>query len=136
MAGAMADILGPATITLCAVVLLPPISPPSVPSAPASPTEANVATPSRPLDDFNHRMLGLESEEEDGDEFLDFGLGFIAGNMDIHRMDKKCNLIQKVKMDSHWDTTIKDFEAIGQDPEVPSAGKGHILDIVKAAQAK
>ncbi|KAF9502790.1 hypothetical protein BS47DRAFT_1370013 [Hydnum rufescens UP504] len=135
MAGALADILGPVTITLCDAVLLPPISSTSVASTPASPTEANVATPSRSLDDFDHAMLGVESEEEQEDMFLDFGLGFIAGNMDVHRIDKKRDLIQKVKMDPCWNAVIKDFQVIAKDPKVPSA-KQHILDIVKAAQAK
>ncbi|KAF9506306.1 hypothetical protein BS47DRAFT_1367454 [Hydnum rufescens UP504] len=120
MAGALADILGPVTITLCDVVPLPPISSTSVASTPASPAEANVTTPS--------------SEEEQEDKFLDFGLGFIAGNMDVHRIDKKCDLIQKVKMDPHWNAVIKDFQAIAKDPKAPSA-KQCILDIVKAAQA-
>ncbi|KAF9503971.1 hypothetical protein BS47DRAFT_1369146 [Hydnum rufescens UP504] len=135
MAGALADVLGPVTITLCDAVLLPPISSTSVASAPASPTEANVTTPSRSLDDFDCAMLGVESEEEQEDKFLDFGLGFIAGNMDVHRIDKKRDLIQKVKMDPCWNAVIKDFQAIAEDPKVPSA-KQHILDIVKAAQAK
>ncbi|KAF9514336.1 hypothetical protein BS47DRAFT_1361843 [Hydnum rufescens UP504] len=134
MAGALADVLGPVTITLCDVVLLPPISSTSVASTPASPAEANVATPSRSLDDFDCAMLGVESEEEQEDKFLDFGLGFIAGNMDVHRIDKKCDLIQKAKMDPHWNAVIKDFQAIAKDPKAPSA-KQCILDIVKAAQA-
>ncbi|KAF9506520.1 hypothetical protein BS47DRAFT_1367306 [Hydnum rufescens UP504] len=135
MAGALADVLGPVTITLCDAVPLPPISSTSVASTPASPTEANVATPSRSLDDFNRAMLGVESEEEQEDKFLDFGLGFIAGNMDVHRIDKKCDLIQKAKMDPRWNAVIKDFQAIAEDPKAPSA-KQRILDIVKAAQAK
>ncbi|KAF9503789.1 hypothetical protein BS47DRAFT_1369282, partial [Hydnum rufescens UP504] len=101
----------------------------------ASPAEANVATPSRSLDDFDRAMLGVESEEEQEDKFLDFGLGFIAGNMDVHRIDKKCDLIQKAKMDPCWNAVIKDFQVIAEDPKAPSA-KQRILDIVKAAQAK
>ncbi|KAF9521040.1 hypothetical protein BS47DRAFT_1356995 [Hydnum rufescens UP504] len=135
MAGALADVLGPVTITLCDAVPLAPISSTSVASTPASPAEANVTTPSRSLDDFDRAMLGVESEEEQEDKFLDFGLGFIAGNMDVHRIDKKCDLIQKVKVDPCWNAVIKDFQAIAEDPKAPSA-KQCILDIVKAAQAK
>ncbi|KAF9520208.1 hypothetical protein BS47DRAFT_1357690 [Hydnum rufescens UP504] len=50
-------------------------------------------------------------------------------------IDKKCDLIQKAKMDPPWNAVIKDFQAIARRPKGASA-KQRILDIVKAAQAK
>ena len=88
MAGALASILGPVTITLCDAVPLPPTSPPAS-SDPLSPIDVNPPLSPRSLDDFDCVMLGDYSDEgEEDDEFLDFGGGVIFSHVDAQWLEK------------------------------------------------
>jgi hypothetical protein len=85
MVGALAGILGPATITLCDAVPLPPTFP-SVPSDSPSPTDANPPLSPRSLDDFDCVMLQDYSEEEE--DLLDFSVPITFGHMDLKKVKK------------------------------------------------
>jgi hypothetical protein len=139
MAGALAGVLGPATITVRDTVPLPPISPPPVPPTPRSPTPVNAPVPLEQLTDFDRQFLGFDpnsDEEDDENEFLDFGTGIISGNMDANKLDKLRELIKAAKMDPRWASVLNDFDLVTSDRMASSAERGRLADIVKAASAK
>jgi hypothetical protein len=130
MAGILANVLGPATITLCDSVPLPPITPP-VPSV-------NNSDPPPPNDDatVEENYLELDDEDDCGAETGYFNpddysnLGPIG--LDLRNMDKVYDMVEAAKADPRWSRMVEDFDLVESDP----GARERILDVVRASNTK